>query len=386
MEENRGMPPIFGFLGKVNLKRGKTLQKSIVLITANILFISFSSWMLMYLENKYSIKKLEAHAAQLDDIKYWIDAHGEANNNFESHVNGSYPGFSDEDWSALSTLYNSRCFKLDNFHTQNNLWNFWSSLDFCATVLTTIGYGSMSPRTTLGKYVCILYSIIGIPIMAMYLALYSNGICYACSFFIKVVCRSISLLVKEVYRVLPGSTASKTPRVRFGRLSQAVMTLAFVFGSLLAFICLWSKILNMTNPADSFVKCMYFYVITLTTVGLGDISMTEAMFTVLIRVLFVFCIGLTLVTAVFNAVRSVMAANSKIMGKASEKIKHKAADMVKEQGKNIMEQADKVNKAMINNRGPQFTPLTEDVDDISDCPGYADAVLMEETTLNNHGV
>ena len=30
-----------------------------------------------------------------------------------------------------------------------------------------------------------------------------------------------------------------------------------------------------------------------------------------------------------------------------------------------MEQADKVNKAMINNRGPQFTPLTEDVDDIS---------------------
>ena len=42
----------------------------------------------------------------------------------------------------------------------------------------------------------------------------ASGICYACSLFIKIVCRSISLLVKEVYRVLPGSTASKTPRVR----------------------------------------------------------------------------------------------------------------------------------------------------------------------------
>lgn len=81
-----------------------------------------------------------------------------------------------------------------------------------------------------------------------------------------------------------------------------------------------------------------------------------------------------------------MAANSKIMSKASEKMKSKAADMVKEQGKNIMEQADKVNKAM-NNRGPQFTPLTEDVDDISvDQAGYTDRAMMGETSLNNHGV
>ena len=51
------------------------------------------------------------------------------------------------------------------------------------------------------------------------------------------------------------------------------------------------QILNHTNPRDSFIKCMYFYVITLTTVGLGDISMTEAQPFVLIRVLFVFCVG-----------------------------------------------------------------------------------------------
>ena len=54
------------------------------------------------------------------------------------------------------------------------------------------------------------------------------------------------------------------------------------------------QILNATNPNDSFIKCMYFYVITLTTVGLGDISMTEAQPFVLIRVLFVFCVGTSL--------------------------------------------------------------------------------------------
>ena len=39
----------------------------------------------------------------------------------------------------LKKAHSSRCFKLDNQHTQKNLWNFWSALDFSATVLTTIG-------------------------------------------------------------------------------------------------------------------------------------------------------------------------------------------------------------------------------------------------------
>ena len=67
--------------------------------------------------------------------------------------------------------------------------------------------------------------------------------------------------------------------------------------------------MNGDDPADSLQKCVYFYVITLTTVGLGDISMTEAKpLDVLGRVLFHFCVGLTLVTSVFNALRAVIAA------------------------------------------------------------------------------
>ena len=51
------------------------------------------------------------------------------------------------------------------------------------------------------------------------------------------------------------------------------------------------QLMISTDPTDTYVECLYFYVITLSTVGIGDIAMTEALPYVLIRILFVFCIG-----------------------------------------------------------------------------------------------
>ena len=47
--------------------------------------------------------------------------------------------FTQEEWDRLKELHSKQCYKIDNVNTQKRLWNFWSSLDFCATVLTTIG-------------------------------------------------------------------------------------------------------------------------------------------------------------------------------------------------------------------------------------------------------
>ena len=49
------------------------------------------------------------------------------------------PEFEDAEWNKLKELHSTRCYKMDNQETQTKLWNFWSSIDFCSTVLTTIG-------------------------------------------------------------------------------------------------------------------------------------------------------------------------------------------------------------------------------------------------------
>ncbi|NWV78955.1 KCNKI protein, partial [Dasyornis broadbenti] len=48
-------------------------------------------------------------------------------------------------------------------------WSFFGSLFFCCTVFTTVGYGNTYPVTRLGKYLCMLYALLGIPLMFLVL-------------------------------------------------------------------------------------------------------------------------------------------------------------------------------------------------------------------------
>ncbi|XP_040906294.1 potassium channel subfamily K member 18 [Toxotes jaculatrix] len=46
-------------------------------------------------------------------------------------------------------------------------WNFFGSMFFCCTVFTTVGYGEIYPVTLPGKVVCVLYAMVGIPLMLL---------------------------------------------------------------------------------------------------------------------------------------------------------------------------------------------------------------------------
>ncbi|XP_075933461.1 potassium channel subfamily K member 18 [Anarhichas minor] len=46
-------------------------------------------------------------------------------------------------------------------------WNFFGSMFFCCTVFTTVGYGEIYPVTLTGKVVCVLYAMVGIPLMLL---------------------------------------------------------------------------------------------------------------------------------------------------------------------------------------------------------------------------
>uniref|UniRef100_A0A8C2V099 Potassium channel domain-containing protein n=1 Tax=Chinchilla lanigera TaxID=34839 RepID=A0A8C2V099_CHILA len=48
-------------------------------------------------------------------------------------------------------------------------WNFMRALFFCCTVFSTVGYGYMFPVTRLGRFLCMLYALFGIPLMFLVL-------------------------------------------------------------------------------------------------------------------------------------------------------------------------------------------------------------------------
>ncbi|XP_029956927.1 potassium channel subfamily K member 4 [Salarias fasciatus] len=130
-------------------------------------------------------------------------------------------------------------------------WDLASAFFFSGTIITTIGFGNISPKTEGGQLFCIFYTLVGIPMFGFLLAGVGDHLGTGLR---KTVLKIEKLLMK--WRVSPTIV-----RVISAVLSILLGCLLFVAVPILVF---------QEVESWSMLESAYFVVITLTTVGFGD--------------------------------------------------------------------------------------------------------------------
>ncbi|XP_064600958.1 potassium channel subfamily K member 16-like [Liolophura sinensis] len=126
-------------------------------------------------------------------------------------------------------------------------WDYSSGIFFTITGVTTIGYGHLTPTSMLGQTVCIIYLLIGIPLMAIYLA----GIGGNVSQFIK-------------------ATMDRQIWVKHHSTVDIVVKMVTVNVLILSLLILLPAIVFTYVEKWTYGESVYYAFITLTTVGFGD--------------------------------------------------------------------------------------------------------------------
>ncbi|KAK9959401.1 hypothetical protein ABG768_009529 [Culter alburnus] len=129
-----------------------------------------------------------------------------------------------------------------------NNWNWPNAVIFAATVVTTIGYGNIAPKTPQGRVFCIFYGLFGVPL---------------CFTWISELGKFFGGRAKHLGRYLTkkGVTLRKT---------QFTCTAVFLLWGVLVHLVI-PPFVFMSQEGWTYIEGLYFSFVTLTTIGFGDL-------------------------------------------------------------------------------------------------------------------
>ncbi|XP_033634712.1 potassium channel subfamily K member 16-like [Asterias rubens] len=173
----------------------------------------------------------------------------------------------------------------------SNVWTMPNSIVFASTIVTTIGYGRLVPRTVGGQVFCIIYAIFGIPM---------------CYFMLSVVGDTFQSLWHHSKRLFDKSLICI--QAKKSRL---------VIGGLVTCIVIWTvtialpSLVFVATEHWNFGHALYFSFISMSTIGFGDFTFgieqskpltTQQDWIYKLGILLYFLIGLSVISIVYRGV------------------------------------------------------------------------------------
>ncbi|XP_051501327.1 potassium channel subfamily K member 5b [Myxocyprinus asiaticus] len=185
---------------------------------------------------------------QILEEPHWKSALDDYKNQTDNILN-KYPCLSEKDLNDIIQVVaeaTGRGVAITGNKEFNN-WKWENAIIFAATVITTIGYGNVAPKTGGGRVFCILYGLCGIPL---------------CLTWISELGTFFGGRAKRLSQVLlhKGLTVKKV---------QFICTAIFLLWGFLVHLIIPSFVF-MVYENWTYLEGLYFSFTTMTTVGFGD--------------------------------------------------------------------------------------------------------------------
>lgn len=144
--------------------------------------------------------------------------------------------------------------------TREQNWSFGQSVFYAGTVLTTIGYGNVSPLTSLGKLFVIVFSLFGLPATLLLL-----------SAIIERLMRMTGIVL-EYFTAIFIRIIDEIPALNFMDASHAGVVFALLSAVAFGFCLLIIPAAFYAHIERwNYLEAFYYCFISLSTVGLGNI-------------------------------------------------------------------------------------------------------------------
>ncbi|KAF8386168.1 twk-35 [Pristionchus pacificus] len=182
-------------------------------------------------------------------------------------------------------------------------WDYLNSVLFAGTLCTTIGYGHMYPMTDAGKILTMVYAIFGIPLMLLVLQDFGKLL----TIFMKFPWFQTKRLARRILRCCTKQSLKEMKEIEDQeRRDLDIFDLPLIVGVSLVVLWVWvcTFVLSYWDTHWSLLEAFYFFFISLSTIGLGDLVPHPPR--LLLIMFFFILVGLSLVSMVVNLLQMKM--------------------------------------------------------------------------------